>query len=87
MFPLGEEYSYDFLKPIAGKGLVLKVEIKKTKDIKPASDGKFYIRRGAQNLHLDDEGISRLRLDKGIASYETEVGKCRFGYYYKFRCY
>jgi ATP-dependent DNA helicase RecG len=73
LFPLGEDYSYDFLKPVAGKGLVLKVEIKKTKRIKPASDGKVYLRRGAQNLPLDDEGVSRLRLDKGIASYETET--------------
>jgi len=75
LFPLGEEYSYDFLKPVSGHGLVLKIEIKKTKDIKPASDTKIYLRRGAQNLPLDNEGVSRLRLDKGVTSYETEVVK------------
>lgn len=75
LFPLGEDYSYDFLKPISGNGLVLKVEIRKTKDIKYASDGKVYVRRSAQNLPLDSVSISRLRLDKGVTSYETEVVK------------
>ncbi|MFN2302842.1 MAG: ATP-binding protein, partial [Anaerolineales bacterium] len=72
-FPLGEDYSYDFLKPITGHGLVLKVEIKKTKDIKHASDEKVYVRRGAQNLSLDNDGIARLKPDKGESSYETET--------------
>lgn len=72
-FPLGEDYSYDFLKPLSGNGLVLRVEIKKTKDIKKASDGKAYLRRGAQNLPLDTEGIARLKLDKGESSYEVET--------------
>ncbi len=73
-FPLGNDYSYDFLRSVSGKGLVLKVEVKKTKDIKPASDGKIYVRRSAQNLFIEkDEDLARLRLNKGLASFETET--------------
>lgn len=73
-FPLGNDYSYDFLRAIGGKGLILKVDVKKTKDIKPASDGKYYVRRSAQNLFVEnDEGLARLRLNKGLASFETET--------------
>jgi ATP-dependent DNA helicase RecG len=49
MFPLGTDYQYDFLSNESQSGLVLKVQIAKTRDIKTASDGKVYNRRGAQN--------------------------------------
>jgi ATP-dependent DNA helicase RecG len=46
-------------------------EIMKTPDIRPASDGIHYLRRGAQNLPQDtDEKLTRLRFNKGINSYE-----------------
>jgi ATP-dependent DNA helicase RecG len=73
-FPLGNDYSYDFLRSASGKGLILKADVKKTKDIRPASDGKIYVRRGAQNLFLEkDEDLARLRLNKGLVSFETET--------------
>ncbi len=77
-FPLGTDYLYDFLKSANEKGLILKVDIKKTKDIKPASDGKIYLRRGAQNLAVvKEEDVARLRLNKGLASFETETLNAR----------
>jgi ATP-dependent DNA helicase RecG len=74
LFPLGEEYSYNFLHSPSGLGYVLKVEIRKSRDVKVASDGKVYIRRGAQNLPVDtEEALARLRRNKGITSFETEL--------------
>jgi ATP-dependent DNA helicase RecG len=50
------------------------VEIHKTRDIKPATDGKVYLRRGASSLPVDgEEALARLRLNKGIASFENET--------------
>jgi ATP-dependent DNA helicase RecG len=74
LFPLGEEYQYSFLEASPPSGFVLKVEIHKSREIKVASDGKVYIRRGAQNLPTNtDEALTRLRHNKGITSFETEL--------------
>ena len=39
LFPLGTDFQYVFLSSDREHGLVLKVEIKKTRDIKKATDG------------------------------------------------
>lgn len=79
LFPLGEEYTYSFLQSSVGPGYVLKAEIRKSRNVKVASDSKAYVRRGAQNLPVDtEEALARLRRNKGITSFETEpvnVGK------------
>lgn len=73
LFPLGQDYSYDFLRSPGENGLILKVEVRKTREIKQASNGKVYVRRGAQNLPVNsDEELSRLRRNKGLSSFETE---------------
>lgn len=72
-FPLSEECAYGFLQSPTEPGYVLKIEIRKSRDVKFASDGKAYIRRGAQNLPVDtEESLTRLRRNKGITSFETE---------------
>lgn len=72
-FPLSNEYAYSFLQTPTGGGFVLRVEIQKSRDVKVASDGKAYVRRGAQNLPVTtEEAITRLRRSKGITSFETE---------------
>ena len=46
----------------------------KSREIARASDGLPYVRRGAQNLRVDTEdGLTRLRRDKGIESFERET--------------
>lgn len=73
LFPLGQDYLYDFLSFPDASGLVLKVEVKKTRGIKEASNRKVYVRRGAQNLPVtSEEELSRLRHNKGLTSFETE---------------
>lgn len=73
LFPLGESYSYNFLTNKNHTGLVLNVEVRKTRDVKVASDGIAYLRRGAQNLPCSThDDIERLRRNKGITTFEDE---------------
>ena len=74
LFPLGDGYTYTFLASPSDPGLVLKIDIAKSRDIKKASDGVVYLRRGAQNLRVTaDEALTRLRRNKGLVSFETET--------------
>jgi ATP-dependent DNA helicase RecG len=74
LFPLGQYYSYTFLQNPSATGLVLQVEIRKSRQIALASDGLAYLRRNAQNLPQDTpEKLNRLRLDKGIVSFESDT--------------
>lgn len=74
LFPLGQYYSYTLLASDAGPGLVLQVSINKGREVMKAQDGVVYLRRGAQNLPIQTpEALNRLRLDKGIASFESET--------------
>jgi ATP-dependent DNA helicase RecG len=74
LFPLGQYYGYTFLECAGRPGLVLQINVNKTRDIAKASDSIPYIRRGAQNLPITTpEGVNRLKLDKGIHSFEGET--------------
>lgn len=74
LFPLGHGFLYSFLEHPDNNTLGLKIEISKSKEIKYASNGTPYLRRGAQNLPQDTiEKLERLRRNKGITSFEDEV--------------
>lgn len=69
--PLVDFISTSFLACDGEKGLVLKIEILRNGSITKSTDGIAYVRKGAQKLPVNtDEGLERLRLDKGISSYE-----------------
>jgi ATP-dependent DNA helicase RecG len=72
-FPLDTFVDYIFLRDPSSvnPGLVLKASIQKTPDVKKASDGTVYARRGAQNLPMEGEALRRLEYSKGIRSFET----------------
>jgi ATP-dependent DNA helicase RecG len=73
LFTLGSYYNATFLACAGEAGLVLQLQVFKSKEICQALDGKVYVRRNAQNLPLaEEEQLARLRLDKGITSFETE---------------
>ncbi|WP_417512214.1 ATP-binding protein [Methylophaga sp.] len=77
LFPLGTDYQYQFLENDGEKGLVLKVQVAKTRDLKTATDGKVYVRRGAQSIPVTDEvRLTSLRRDKGLVSFESELVNC-----------
>jgi ATP-dependent DNA helicase RecG len=74
LFPLGGDFDYCFLQSEIDPGLLLQVQIRKSADIKRATDGKVYLRRGAQNLPIDThEAFKRLEYAKGISSFENET--------------
>jgi ATP-dependent DNA helicase RecG len=73
LFPLGEDYLYNFLSHPSRTGLVLQVAVWKTKAVVRASDGIPYIRRGAQSLPVDTAAkLAILERNKGITSFENE---------------
>ncbi len=77
LFPLGVDYQYEFLTCAVQAGYVLKVQVNKAREIKRASDGKVYIRRGAQNLPVDTaDRMDILKRDKGLTTFETESVNC-----------
>jgi ATP-dependent DNA helicase RecG len=74
VFPLGSEYAYDFLRSAGSSGLVLHIQVQRTTQISKTHNGNIYVRRGAHNHPLKTpEEINRLRLDKGIDSFETQT--------------
>ena len=74
LFPLGAEYSYEFLRAPGSPGLVLHISVQRTPQIARAHDKRVYVRRGAQNLEIKGEAaLNRLRLDKGIESFEKQT--------------
>jgi len=74
LYPLGHGFRYEFLSAEGEKGLVLRIEVDKSPDIKKASDGEVYLRRGAQSLPVKEvQALKRLELAKGIVSYEDQT--------------
>ncbi|MES2460198.1 MAG: ATP-binding protein, partial [Armatimonadota bacterium] len=74
LFPLGNEFQYEFLKSDFFPGLVLHLQVSKTLQIIRASNEMPYVRRGAMSLPIDTpEKLKRLEYSKGVASYEIEV--------------
>lgn len=74
MKPLGGHYEANLLSCPGFSGYVLHIEIPKSKDVLRASDSYPYTRKGAQKLRVDSpEAVHRLRLDKGIVSFEDDV--------------
>lgn len=72
LFPIGDNFNYTFL--FFNGTYVLKLEVKKNKDIIKANDGEIYKRTSAQNLKITTpEEIERLKLDKGLYSFEDNT--------------
>ena len=66
-------YDVEFLKHPTLHTYVLRITIFKTPAIVYTTDGKVFLRKGAQSLPVDTiEKRRRLELDKGISSYEDE---------------
>ena len=66
-------YDVEFLKHSTLNTYVLRITIFKTPSIVYTTDGKVFLRKGAQSLPVDTiEKLRRLELDKGISSYEDE---------------
>jgi ATP-dependent DNA helicase RecG len=72
--PLGSHYAAEFLRSGEQTGLILHLTIFKAREILRASNGKPYVRRGAQKLPVEGEdALRRLEYDKGVFSFEDQV--------------
>jgi len=75
-FPLGNDFQYEFMRCTNRKGVVLHVTVSRTQGIITATDGKAYIRRGAQNLpQIKSDELRRLEYTKGVISFEGHTTK------------
>jgi len=73
-FPYGGDFQYEFIAAEGHSGLVLRISVLKTRDLRPAADGILYVRRGAQSLPVtDEERIRLLKRSKGLISHEDET--------------
>lgn len=74
LFPLGQSFQYEFLRSPGEAGVILRATVRKTREVVTASNGTPYVRRGAQNLPVrGPEALERLKLDKGVESFETRT--------------
>lgn len=79
ILPTYESYSVDAYQHPVEKTWIFHVIIHKTNNIIYASDKKAYVRSGVQNLPCDTtDKLLRLKLDKGLASFEDEITQCTF---------
>jgi ATP-dependent DNA helicase RecG len=70
-FPLGKDFQYEFMRCPALTGVVLHVTVNRTQSVITATDGKVYVRRGAQNLpQTRNDELRRLEYTKGVTSFE-----------------
>jgi ATP-dependent DNA helicase RecG len=73
MMPLAPDYTAEFLSAPGHPGLVLHINVRKTRQIVLASNKIAYVRVGASNQPVDGVGLDRLRMNKGIVSFEDSV--------------
>lgn len=74
MSPLANHYAIEFLRNENQIGLIAHITVFKSKDIVTATNGKIFVRRGAQKLPVEgEEALRRLKYDKGINSFEDEL--------------
>jgi ATP-dependent DNA helicase RecG len=72
--PMGNVYSGQFLSAPGRQGIVLHIEVHKTREIIKSTADTAYVRRGAQNLPvIGDEALERLELDKGLSTFEDDT--------------
>ncbi|NUJ80688.1 putative DNA binding domain-containing protein [Methylocystis sp. FS] len=70
-FPLGKDFQYEFLRCPKRNGVILHTTVSRTQAIITATDGRAYVRRGAQNLPLiKNDELRRLEYTKGVISFE-----------------
>lgn len=79
VLPTYEAFAIDaYLHPVE-RTWVFHITVHKTNNIIYASDKKAYVRSGVQNLSCDTtEKLLRLKLDKGLASFEDEITQSVF---------
>lgn len=71
--PLGPFSRMEFLETANAAGVVLHVDVLKTREVVSTTAGEIFVRRGAQCLPVSTEQLDRLKLNRGIHSFETST--------------
>ena len=79
LMPTYEDFIIESFTSLIYNSIVLHFVIHKTQTIIYATDNKAYVRHGVQNLPCNtDDKLLRLKMDKGLASFEDETTQCAF---------
>lgn len=71
--PFGNHLRFEFLENQNMSGLVLHITVLKVKEIVKSTSEEVFVRVGSGKVKIDtEEKLSRLKLDKGIISFEDE---------------
>lgn len=71
--PFGNHLKCEFLENPNMSGYVLHITVRKVKEIVKSTSGEVFVRLSSGKVKIDsEEKLSRLRLDKGIISFEDE---------------
>lgn len=71
--PFGNHLKFEFLENPNMSCYVLHITVRKVKEIVKSTSGEVFVRVGSGKVKIDtDEKLARLRLDKGIISFEDE---------------
>lgn len=71
--PFGNHLKFEFLENPNMSGYVLHITIHKVKEIVKCTSGDVFVRVSSGKVKIDsEEKLSRLKLDKGIVSFEDE---------------
>ncbi len=79
VLPTYEAFTIDAYSHPVERTWIFHITVHKTNNIIYASDKKAYVRSGVQNLPCDTtDKLLRLKLDKGLASFEDEITQSIF---------
>ncbi len=67
------EFAYLVIQGQETKGLVLLVRVHKSENVHKTSAGDYKLRRGPQNLTIEEAEVQNLRLSKGLISFEDQL--------------
>lgn len=67
------DFSYLVVADQEAKGLILLVRVHKSENVHKTSAGEYKLRRGPQNLPMDELAVQNLRLSKGLISFEDQL--------------
>ena len=67
------EFTYLSINGLASKGAVLQIHVHKSENVHQTSAKEYKIRKGAQNLQMNELEVNNLRLSKGLISFEDQL--------------
>jgi ATP-dependent DNA helicase RecG len=67
------EFAYLSINGLSSKGIVLQVHVHKSENVHQTSAKEYKIRKGAQNLSMNELEVNNLRLSKGLISFEDQL--------------